>query len=65
MSFVSSCVDFLTANPLSVSSITYEDSGTCTFWGEDGSVTTITTTDGPVSADVEPPQPQVSASCMI
>lgn len=57
--------DFATANPLSVSHITLFDSATCTFYGVDGSETTITNS-GPASttADVGPPQAQVSAVCL-
>lgn len=44
------------ANPLAVSKITSLGGASCTFFGSEGSVTTIV---GARSADVGPPQPQV------
>ena len=48
-------------NPLSISHIKSEGGATCTFFGIDGSVTTVV---GAQTVDVGPPQTQVSGSCL-
>lgn len=48
-------------NPLSVSKIRSEGGATCTFFGAEGSVTTVV---GANTVDVGPPQPQVSGACL-
>ncbi|KAL8796855.1 MAG: hypothetical protein Q9195_000938 [Heterodermia aff. obscurata] len=48
-------------NPLSVSHIKSLGGATCTFYGIDGSVTTVV---GAQTVDVGPPQTQTSGSCL-
>ena len=49
------------ANPLSVSHISSQGGASCGFTGIDGSETTVV---GAQTVDVEPPQAQVSGSCL-
>ncbi|MCJ1418758.1 hypothetical protein MMC32_005109 [Xylographa parallela] len=52
---------FTISNPLSVSSISSEGGASCSFFGIDGSSTTVV---GANSAVVGPPQTQTSGSCL-
>lgn len=48
-------------NELSVSQITSLGGASCTFFGSEGSITTVV---GAHTVNVGPPQPQVSGSCL-
>ncbi|KAL2012066.1 hypothetical protein VTN00DRAFT_4784 [Thermoascus crustaceus] len=47
-------------NPLSISHIASKGGATCTFYGIDGSVTTVV---GAETVDVGPPQTQIKGTC--
>jgi len=52
---------FTISNPLSISKISSEGGASCTFFGIDGSSTTVV---GANTVDVGPPQTQTSGSCL-
>ncbi|MCJ1394461.1 hypothetical protein MMC18_007339 [Xylographa bjoerkii] len=52
---------FTISNPLSITSISSEGGASCSFFGIDGSSTTVV---GANSAVVGPPQTQTSGSCL-
>ena len=54
-------LNLITANPLSISYIESAGGATCTFFGIDGSQTTVV---GAQTVPVGPPQTQVSGSCL-